>query len=72
LAKALLENEIQMAREAIEGLQGRIGVRIAEECGGFAGLEVVPDAEVAARMARDLAFLEKWRAAMRAMFSRLV
>jgi hypothetical protein len=72
LAKALLENEIQMAREAVEVLQGRIGVRICEACGGFAELQDTPDGEVAARVARDLAFLEKWRAALRAMFSRLV
>jgi curved DNA-binding protein CbpA len=72
LAKALLENEIQMAREAVEALQGRIGVRICEACAGFAELEETPDGEVAARLARDLAFLEKWRAALRAMFSRLV
>jgi hypothetical protein len=47
---------------------------IARECSVFPEIEsaVEPDVAAASKTARNLAFLEKWRAGLRLVFSRLV
>lgn len=72
LAKALLEGELLEAREVVERMQARVGEQIGAGCGGFGAIESGGDAEQAAVLARDLAFLEKWRDALRGVFVRLV
>lgn len=74
LVRAMLEGETQQCREAVERAISRVESRIADECSGFAEMEKAPEPDVAAasQSARNLAFLEKWRAGLRACFSRLV
>jgi hypothetical protein len=45
---------------------------IARECEVFPDLEKSVNLELASEVARNLAFLEKWRAGLRSCFSRLV
>lgn len=72
LAKALLEVETQDCRDGIETALSAVDRAIQAACGDFSRLEVTPDEETSSRLARDLAFLEKWRASLRSCFSRLV
>lgn len=72
LARALLEPDLQLAREGIAPLQNTLESRIATACDAFPTLEAQPDPALAATLVRDLAFLEKWRASLRSLFSRLV
>ncbi len=74
LARALLEGETQICREAVERAISQVEAMISSECAGFADFEISADLNVAAvsQVARNLAFLEKWRAGLRACFSRLV
>jgi len=74
LVRAMLENETQQCRERIEGLIARVESLIAGECEDFAEWQDDgnPDLTQCATTARNLAFLEKWRATLRVCFSRLV
>jgi curved DNA-binding protein CbpA len=74
LGRALLEGETQRCRERIESLIGRVDALIRAECADFPEWEQLghPDPAECATTARNLAFLEKWRATLRACFSRLV
>ena len=74
LVRALLEGETQVCREAVERAISQVETTIIRECAMFQDLEgsAAPDVEAAARTARNLAFLEKWRAGLRACFGRLV
>lgn len=74
LVRALLEGETQVCREAVERAISQVETTIIRECAMFTELEnsAAPDVEAAARTARNLAFLEKWRAGLRACFGRLV
>jgi curved DNA-binding protein CbpA len=74
LVRAMLEGETQVCREAVERAIFQVETTITRECAIFPELEksTAPDGEAAARAARSLAFLEKWRAALRACFGRLV
>lgn len=74
LVRAMLEGETQVARESVEMTILRVEGRIGEECATFPELEtaVEPDAAAASQTARNLAFLEKWRVSLRAIYSRLV
>ena len=74
LVRAMLEGETQICREAVERAISQVEARITHECAVFPGFEKSPnlDVEAAAKAARNLAFLEKWRAGLRACFSRLV
>jgi hypothetical protein len=69
LGKALLEGRTQAARERLEGLQQRIEGRMAAAEARF------PEVERGERdgweLARELGFLEKWRAEIRARFGQL-
>jgi len=74
LGRALLENETQSCREAVEQAITTIEQAISDQCHAFPSYEQAarPDAAAAAITARNLAFLEKWIITLRALFSRLV
>ena len=75
LVRAMLENETQRCREQVEQAISAVDERIERECAVFPDFEkqaAAVDAGAASLTARNLAFLEKWRAALRAVFSRLV
>lgn len=74
LALALLERETHVCREAVEQALGLVETAIDGECAAFPELEnaAAPNVDAASKAARNLAFLEKWRAALRSAFARLV
>lgn len=74
LVRAMLEGETQVCREAVERAISKVEEMVVSECSQFPGYEAAEclDAGVASRTARNLAFLEKWRAGLRGCFSRLV
>lgn len=74
LVRAMLEGETQLCREAVERAISRVEAVITSECAIFPELEndENPDIEAASKVARNLAFLEKWRAGLRSCFARLV
>lgn len=74
LVRAMLEGETQICREAVERAISTVEALIARECAGFPKLEKAAEIDVHAvsETARNLAFLEKWRAGLRACFGRLV
>lgn len=74
LVRALLESETQVSREAVERTISKVESWITQECSDFSNWEVAQVIEVDAisQVARNLAFLEKWRGSLRACFSRLV
>jgi curved DNA-binding protein CbpA len=74
LVRAMLEGETQLCREAVEKAIARVESMIAAECSVFPEMETsaVTDGEAASKIARNLAFLERWRAGLRSCYSRLV
>ena len=74
LVKALLENDAQICREAVESAISEVESAISHECSHFQVIEFANalDVEAMAKIARSLAFLEKWRRGLRSCFSRLV
>jgi curved DNA-binding protein CbpA len=74
LGMALLENDTQLCREDVEKAIQQVETAINSECAVFPAIEnaAVTDVESVSMIARNLAFLEKWRAALRSLFARLV
>jgi hypothetical protein len=74
LGRALLEDETQRCREELEVVIARVSARIEDECGNFGSYEDACSVELSevARCVRNLAFLEKWQASLRAMFPRML
>ncbi|NJM37500.1 MAG: hypothetical protein HC845_06335 [Akkermansiaceae bacterium] len=74
LVRAMLENEAQLCRESIEKAIFSVDAAIQKECSVFPALEnaINLDLSAASMTGRSLAFLEKWHASLRAIFSRLV
>ena len=74
LVRALLEKETQSCREAVAAAIDKVGEAIAGRCDEFPEIESVAttDASAACALLRNLAFLEKWRASLRACYARLV
>jgi curved DNA-binding protein CbpA len=74
LVRALLEGQTQVCRETVERTISQVETMIRSECAAFQDFESSAelDVEAASKVARNLAFLEKWRAGLRACFSRLV
>jgi len=74
LGRALLERETQSCREDVERCIALVEAAIGRECAVFPDFQNAAAADLGAASAsvRNLAFLEKWRASLRAMFSRLV
>ena len=87
LALAMLEEEVQRTREAVEHAIERVEAALGAECGEFAGFQAAAGSEeavsgltagmsddVAAKACesvRTLAFLEKWRAELRVCYANL-
>lgn len=72
LGLALLEGETHACREQLEATIREVQTRIEEACAGFADLDAgVVDLVAACAVYRDLAFLEKWLASLRALYARL-
>ena len=74
LVRAMLEGETQLCREAVERAISLVEASIIRECSVFPDLEIAadPDLDAASKVARNLAFLEKWRAGLRSCFARLI
>ena len=74
LGLALLERETHICREAVERAIALVENAIAAECAVFPDISESnsPDPESVSKTARNLAFLEKWRASLRSFFPRLV
>lgn len=74
LGRALLERETQACREDVERSIALVETAIGRECGVFAAYQnaAIPDLAAASASVRNLAFLEKWRAGLRGVFTRLV
>ncbi|MEO5713239.1 MAG: hypothetical protein ABIT37_07095 [Luteolibacter sp.] len=74
LVRAMLEGKTQICREAVEAAISKVEGRIDGECRNFPLLESSknPDAGAASKIARNLVFLEKWRAGLRSCYARLV
>ena len=74
LALALLERQTHLCRESVEKAIARVESAISEECAPFPDWQSThpPDPTFAAVSVRNLAFLEKWRANLRALFPRLI
>ena len=74
LGRALLEDETQRCREDLEDVIACVVERIESECAVFSqfeDLDSIDETDVA-RTVRNLAFLEKWQASLRAMFPRML
>jgi curved DNA-binding protein CbpA len=69
LAKALLEHQVQLAREGLESALEEVAGAITKEEERFPEIEA--DAGDPAMVSRDLAFLEKWQAELKARFAGL-
>lgn len=74
LGLAMLEGETHIRREAVEKAIALVEDSIRRECAGFPEIETSEglDVEAVSRIARNLAFLEKWQAGLRGLFARLV
>lgn len=74
LVRAMLEDEGQACREAVEAAICKVEAMVQRECEVFLEIEgaVELDVAFASQVARNLAFLEKWRGGLRACFSRLI
>lgn len=70
LAKAMAEVKLMAERERVKALLAEIGEGIAERVAQFSEIET---GEVdPGTVMRDLVFLEKWRAAMKSVYGRLM
>lgn len=69
LAKAMLEPEVQLVREAIESSQQEVAAALDAKVSQFPDLEAGEGDPW--RVARVLAFLEKWQAGLKAKYAAL-
>ncbi|MCH7228085.1 hypothetical protein [Haloferula sp. A504] len=69
LAKAMLEGRTQAAREELEAMQEKLEAMMAERVAVFS--EVEGGGRDGWELARELGFLEKWRAGVRERFAGL-
>jgi curved DNA-binding protein CbpA len=74
LGRAMLEGETQECRERVEWGISKVETEISSQCSVFSDYEIreTVEVEAAATLARNLAFLEKWRAGLRSCFARLI
>jgi curved DNA-binding protein CbpA len=74
LGLAMLEGQTQVCREEVEKALRLVEAAIDDACSVFPqiGAADAPDLESATKTVRNLAFLEKWRAGLRSVFSRLI
>jgi len=74
LGRAMLEQEIQSSRDAIEAVNIKVEQWISRQCEHFSEFEKTTSHELAhvSQIIRNLVFLEKWRTSLRGIFSSLV
>lgn len=74
LGLAMLERETHLCREAVEQAIGMVEAAILTEVDHFSGIETSEtiDLNAVSKSVRNLTFLEKWKAGLRSVFSRLV
>ena len=74
LGLAMLERETHLCREAVEETIRVVEAAIQEETSGFVRIETSEtiDPDAVSKTVRNLTFLEKWKAGLRSVFSRLV
>jgi len=73
LGKALLEPGIQGCLEKVEEMIAEVDEMAGDECAVFPDWETdMPDQAAASEKVRNLAFLEKWKAALKSCYARLV
>lgn len=74
LGLAMLERETHLCREAVEEAIATVEAAILTECGTFAVVEAAEtlDLNAVSKSVRNLTFLEKWKAGLRSVYSRLV
>ncbi len=74
LAKALLEGETQVCRDAVESAISDVETAIGRIGSLFSEMEKASevDAVECGRFVRDLSFLEKWKAGLRSVYVRLI
>jgi hypothetical protein len=74
LGLAMLERETHLCREAVEQAIRWVDAAMLTEIENFSGIETSEaiDLNAVSKMVRNLTFLEKWKAGLRSVFSRLV
>lgn len=72
LAKGMAEVAAMSAREELSDLLAEIEGTIQARIGRFPEIEEVENAETAAKVMRDLVFLEKWRGTLKGLYGRLM
>lgn len=72
LAKAMAEVKLMKAREKVKATQQRIGDEIHTRLPLFEKIQIAPDVTEAAKLVRDLRFLEKWQSGLRGLYGRLM
>lgn len=73
LGRALLEPEVQHSMAAVENLIAEISSMLEQECSEFGVWDqAAPDAAAGSEKTRNLAFLEKWQASLKSLYSRLI
>lgn len=74
LGLAMLERETQACIESVEGAMRMVESAIERETARFPEIDAgsIPDLQCLSELARNLAFLEKWRTALRGIVPRLV
>lgn len=73
LGKALLEPELQDCLQQVEEMIAEVDAGLAFECAIFAlWMSAVPDAVAGSEKVRNLAFLEKWKASLKALYARML
>ncbi len=72
LAKAMAEVQLMGQREKVRDLLVVIDEAIQKRVGRFGEIEEEPERGDAARVVRDLLFLEKWRGTLKGLYGRLL
>ncbi len=73
LGKALLEPELQDCLQQVEEMIAEVDGYMASECAIFPQwMSALPDVEAGSSKVRNLAFLEKWKVALRGVYARML
>lgn len=73
LGRALLEGGLQDCLQRVEEMIAEVDARLASECGVFGQwASAPPEAGIGSGKVRNLAFLEKWRDSLKALYSRML
>jgi DnaJ-class molecular chaperone len=73
LGRALLEGELQECLQRVEEMISEVDECLASECEVFSQWNSAPpEVQLASGKVRNLAFLEKWRDSLKALYARLL